>query len=291
MPEDSRWLCHSSLCLVWFLLQPMDSRTEKLLQQPKHLELSQGKPLAVGAHHICPLSHTLILLLPARRSDAHGTWWREEDQRDGRCSGKKKTKKKQPLTPSAKWKILENRGLKMKKTWRVESKKEGEKENGGGKWKPKITGKRWQGNFLREKRERIRGGWREWRGKKKRCGVSAAGPEAQGTTASLADSLAHFFSLALAVWPTTLLGCRQPLTPPLPLAAGWRLADAAQHCIAGEGQRPPSLPPSAPPPPRQTKTTLLPPLCPSSASAIPTRFTLIIVHTWHPTLCRVYSSG
>lgn len=99
-----------------------------------------------------------------------------------------------------------------------------------------------RGNFFGEGKGWIRGGWRRWRGKKKRCGVSAAGPEAQGTTASLADSLAHFFSLALAVWPTTLLGCRQPLTPPPPLAAGWRLADAAQHCIAGEGRRPPSLP-------------------------------------------------
>lgn len=56
---------------VWFSLQPMDSRTEKLLQQPKHLELSQGKPLAVGARHICPLSHTH----PAPTCKTHGCPW------------------------------------------------------------------------------------------------------------------------------------------------------------------------------------------------------------------------
>lgn len=36
----------------------LDSQTQKLLQQPKHLELSQCKSLRVHARHSCPLSHT-----------------------------------------------------------------------------------------------------------------------------------------------------------------------------------------------------------------------------------------
>lgn len=68
-------------------------------------------------------------------------------------------------------------------------------------------------------------------------------PEALTTTAPLS----HLFSRC--VWPRTLLGCRQPLAPPLSRSNVSWLVDAAQYCIAGEGWPPPPL--------HLTKITLL----------------------------------
>lgn len=79
-------------------------------------------------------------------------------------------------------------------------------------------------------------------------------PEALTTTASLS----RLFSRC--VWPRTLLGCCQPLAPPLSIATRSWLVGAAQHCIAGKGWPPPPL--------RLTKITLFfsvyPPRAPSS---------------------------
>lgn len=285
MPEDS--MCRSCLSsFPWFLLQRIDSRTEKLLQQPKHLELSQGKPLAVGARHICPLSHT-------HRAPTCKTLGCPWDVMEGGGPERRqgfREQQQQPLTPCAKWKILANRGLKMKERWRVGSKKEDEKENGGDKWKPKITRKRWHRVIFGGKKRMNQRRMERVKGKKEKmwslcCRSWSAGHNC--FTRRLSGSL--FLSRTRCL--TDNSPWLSSASDPSPSTGSWLTigrCSTALHCRWGTAS---SLPPSAPPPPRQTKTTLLPPLCPSSASAIPTMFTLIIVHRWHPTLCRVYSSA
>lgn len=71
-------------------------------------------------------------------------------------------------------------------------------------------------------------------------------------TAPLSHPLSPAHSLSPFLWPRTLLGCRQRLAQPPPLSARLRLADSAQHCIAGEEWlhflhlRPKQPPPSHP---------------------------------------------
>lgn len=127
---------------------------------------------------------TTTQVLPARCTDAHGMRGEEEDQ------GVQVLK--QPLTPSA----------RREKTWRrirsgkgLKSQANIPRRQSGGEWEEKRGGEMWWDCRL---------------------------PVHAGILAHFLLSLSQLLSVHRAVWPRTLLGCRQPLAPPPP---HWQLDD------------------------------------------------------------------
>lgn len=195
------------------------SRTERPLADNKHLEVSQGKPPTVCCYHVCMNSHTPAALT----CKMHGCPW---DVVQGRTEQSVGVERKTNLS------------LHPVKTTTTNLKSLKGKRNQSGGWREnqRLNRKLGAKNKKRERRNA-------------ESLLFGASPEALTTTASLA----HLFSRC--VWPRTLLGCCQGGAPPLSVSTARWLADAAQHCIAGEGWPPPPL--------HLTKITLLHvlPLC------------------------------
>lgn len=179
MPQDNRWSCLSRSCTsfphcspstvgqrYFNVLWSADSMNMNDKQDTSKTSATLETPGAVArqtsnCRYICPHSDTL---LPARCTDAHGTWWREEDRRECRCL----KKAFHSIHKEKKW---SNRGAKEGKgeRWRVKSRVEDEEEMAisGDNWKAKITE---EGVANRRKEEKVKSRegaeWREGRRKR-----------------------------------------------------------------------------------------------------------------------------
>lgn len=166
----------------------------------KHLELSQGKPQTVCCYHICTNSHTPAALT----CKMHGCPWDvAQGKREEQRVGKKKIKTITWSTEGKyKWNQWKVEGPRVKAECRV-------KKNRKVKQEKRV-----------EKRRKV---------KKEKCRDSAVWHE---SWSSNHNCFPLSFILSRCVWPRTLLGWCQTLSPPhFPLSRGligWRWT--ALHC-------------------------------------------------------------
>lgn len=173
----------------------------------------------------CPRPAQLEFILPARCTYAHGSWSKEDNQRQQMLKKERKTSSSTSRN---------TRNSKFKRN----------------KWGAGIYVQ-----LLKEKQVLVMKQAESGREARLRCRKS---PGYQSTAAH-SPILPHFslpgrLTVSIAVWPRTLLGCCQPLAPPPTQTAATRLAAGAQHCNAGEVRHQP------PHHPLPTKTTFFSPL-------------------------------
>lgn len=133
----------------------------------------------------CPRPAQLEFILPARCTDAHGSWSKEDNQREQMLKKERKTSSSTRRN---------RRNSKFKRN----------------KWGARIYVQ-----LLKEKQVLVMKQAESGREARLRCRKS---PGYQSTAAH-SPILPHFslpgrLTVSIAVWPRTLLGCRQPLAPP-----------------------------------------------------------------------------